>query len=166
MTAPPHERRPRLNPAPLQNDKPVNSGWFKPGNKENPSGKPKGARNRVLRALDELGASRCYNVWLRCLEFAEAGNVKCMQLVLDRCYPARKGAPVMIDIPAITVSADIVTALSAIVAAMGRGDVSPDEAALCATVLETQRAAVSTHSIEAEITRMKVELESRHGKRH
>jgi hypothetical protein len=159
----PHRQRPRLDRSQLPNEKPNNPGWFKPGNHQ--GGKPPGARNKVLRALDELGASRVGQVWQRCLEMAELGNVRCMALVLDRCYPARKGAPVMIDIPAITVSADIATALGAIVAAMGRGDVSPDEAALCATVLETQRAAVSTHSVEIEVAQMQTALEAARGKR-
>jgi len=44
------------------------------------------------------------------------------RLVLDRVYPARKGSPVTLPLPAIKGAADVSTALSAVTAASASGE--------------------------------------------
>jgi hypothetical protein len=50
----------------------------------------------------------------------------------------RKGRPIQLDLPTIESATDVLTALSLTVPAMAEGEITPDEAAVVAGVLETK----------------------------
>jgi hypothetical protein len=80
---------------------------------------------------------------------------------LDRVVPVRKGRPVQLDLPTIESATDVLAALSLTVAAMAEGEITPDEAAVVAGVLETKRKAIETVELEARLTHLEQQTEKR-----
>ena len=64
-------------------------------------------------------------------------------------WPIRKGRPVSLQLPAIKTAADVVGALGAVADAMAGGEITPDEGAAVAAVLETKRRAIETAELDA-----------------
>ncbi len=87
----------------------------------------------------------------RVVEDAKAGDLRAAELLLRRLWPERKGRPVEVALPPVVVAADLVPALAAVVAAMGRGELTPEEAQAVCAVLESQRRAVETAELEARV---------------
>jgi len=75
---------------------------------------------------------------------AKAGDMVAAKIVLDRISPIRKGRPLRFDLPEARTAEDISAALAAVVAAMANGELTPDEAALVASVLEVRRRSIET----------------------
>jgi hypothetical protein len=59
--------------------------------------------------------------------------------------------PVPFALPDVTGAGGVTAALAAVIAAMGDGTLSPDEAAAVAAVIEVQRRAVETIDLEARL---------------
>ena len=51
----------------------------------------------------------------------------------------------------MTTAADLVPALAAVASAMGRGELTPEEARAMCAVLESQRRAIETAELEARV---------------
>ncbi len=79
------------------------------------------------------------------------------RLVLDRVVPVRKGRPIAIKLPAITTPTDVLEALSVTFERMAAGEITPDEAAIVAGVLDSQRRAVELVDIEQRLARLEDE---------
>ena len=125
-------------------------GRFARGNPGGP-GRPKGGRHAALAALDAIGAEAAEAVLRRVVEDAKAGDLRAAEILLRRLWPERKGRPVEVALPPVVVAADLVPALAAVVAAMGRGELTPEEAQAVCAVLESQRRAVETAELEARV---------------
>jgi len=117
---------------------------FQKGQQGGP-GRPRGLPNKATQLLDELGAQGIEEVIRVVGEHALKGDMRAASLVLSRGWPHRRGRPVTLDLPSVETSAGLVQAHAAVVAALSRGEITPDEAAAVATVLETQRRAIETH---------------------
>jgi hypothetical protein len=63
----------------------------------------------------------------------------------------RKGRAIHLTLPAIDTAAGVSEAQSAAVAAMAEGEITPDEAATIAGVLESKRRAIETTELEARV---------------
>ena len=114
-------------------------------------GRPRGSRHRALAALDAIGEAGAAEVLQAVLKAAKGGDMRAASILLDRIWPARKGRAVEVALPPVAGAADLVPALAAVVAAMGRGEVTPEEAKAIAGVLEAQRKAVETAELEARV---------------
>jgi hypothetical protein len=90
------------------------------------------------------------------LDAAKGGDLKAAEMILSRIWPAKKGRPVRLDLPAIKTAPDILAALAAVVDATGKGEITTDEAAAVAGVLELKRRAIETVDIEARLARLEI----------
>lgn len=126
-------------------------GRWQPGKSGNPTGKPPGARHAALLALDAIGTEGAEDVMRSVVVAAKGGDMRAADILLRRLWPERKGRPVLLDLPAITAPSDIVAALGAVADAVATGELSPEEGAAVAGVLEAQRRAVETTELEARI---------------
>ena len=97
----------------------------------------------------------------KAVELALGGDTTAMRLCLERIAPPRKGRPVVLDLPAILTAADLAGAQAVAVAAMGRGDISPDEAADVARVLEDVGASIERRDLEARIAELEAKENAR-----
>ena len=120
---------------------------FQPGN----SGKPKGARHRVTRMAELLMEGAAEAVVHAVLAAARDGDMVAARLVLERIAPVRRGRPVSLPLPVVNSAGDVLAALGVTIQAMGDGDITPDEAATVAGVLEVKRRAIETAELEIRI---------------
>jgi hypothetical protein len=104
-----------------------------------------------LLVLDKMLADDGADVVQAILTAAKGGDMQAARLVLDRIVPVRKGRSIRLNLPTIERAADVLTALSSTIAAMAGGEITPDEAAVVAGVLETKRKAIETVELEARL---------------
>jgi hypothetical protein len=121
------------------------------GKSGNPNGRPRGSRSHVLAALDQIGEENAEAIVQKAVEQAKNGDQRAIELILSRVWPARKGRPVVLDLPQISAPGDLVAALAAVAQGVASGMLTPDEGHAVAAILETQRKAVETLNLEARI---------------
>ena len=90
----------------------------------------------------------------KCIELAQEGDTTALRLCMERLAPAVKSRAVNLTLPAIETAADILKAQAATISAMADGEVTPDEAATIAGVLEAKRRAIETVQLEERITKL------------
>ncbi|WP_338057624.1 DUF5681 domain-containing protein [Sphingomonas beigongshangi] len=122
-------------------------GRFKPGN----PGKPKGARSMVTRAMEALLEGQHVALTQTAIDKALEGDTVALRLCLDRLAPARKDAPITIELPPIASAADAVAASSAVLAAVATGDVTPGEAGAVMSLLTAHKTIVEAGDLEARV---------------
>lgn len=135
---------------------------FQKGQSGNPAGKPKGARHQLTILAEKLMHDDAEAIVQSVLKAAKGGDMTAARLVLERIAPVRKGRPVAFDVPAITTADDLVGAISSLLSAMSQGDVTPDEAATIAGVLDVKRRAIETSDLVKRIEAIEAK-ESAHG---
>jgi len=121
-------------------------GHDKPG-----PGRPRGSRNRSTLLFDALGREDAEQLIRVVKDRAGQGDMRAASIVLARIWPHHRGQPVQLDLPTVETAADIVRAQAAVIAAMAQGEITPDEAAAVAGVLDAQRRAIETHDHERRL---------------
>ena len=125
-------------------------GRFQPGNPGGP-GRPAGSRNKATLALDALADGDAEAILQKQIEMAKDGDQRAAEVILSRVWPARKSRAINLDLPPVNAPADIVPALGRIADAVARGEITPDEGAAVAAVLEGKRKAIETTDVLARI---------------
>jgi hypothetical protein len=129
-------------------------GRFAKGNRGGP-GRPR-ARDRIV-ALDERVAEAGDDLIEAALKVAKDGNVRAIEMLLDRIWPARRGRPVEIEAPEIRAVSDVVPATAAITNAVLKGDVTPREGAAAARAIETHGKMIELVDLERRMTALEAE---------
>ena len=104
---------------------------FQPGN----PGKPKGARNRVTRAMIGLLEGEHEKLTRKLVEMALTGDLGAMRLCLTHLAPPSRDAPLAITLPPTRTAMEALDASAMVVAAMASGEITPTEAARAVAVL-------------------------------
>lgn len=125
---------------------------FQRGQSGNPKGKPPGARHAALLALDVIGAEGAKDIMHAVVAAARNGDIRAADIMLRRLWPERKGRPVLLELPVIETASDIAAALGSVTDAVAAGEMSPEEGAAVAAILEVQRRAVETVELERRLT--------------
>ncbi len=124
---------------------------FKPGQSGNPKGRPPGARSRKLVALDDLGEQSAEAILIATIDGAKSGDTSAARAILDRVWPARKGARVAFDLPEMARAGDLAAAVAGINRQVASGLLSLEEGALVVALLDAQRKALETGELVARI---------------
>lgn len=103
-------------------------GRFQKGQSGNPAGKPKGTRHRATVLLEALMQDGAEAVVSTVMNAAKNGDMQAAKIILDRLIPARKDAPISIDLPSINTANDAAAAMSGILSATCHGEITPAEA--------------------------------------
>ena len=111
-------------------------GRFREGQNGNPAGRRPGSRNRASLVLDALAEGEAEAVLQAMVERAKEGDLKAAELVLARAWPARKGRPVALDLPAVDTASGAAAAFAEVLAALAEGRLTPEEAAAVTALLE------------------------------
>jgi hypothetical protein len=127
---------------------------FKRGQSGNPSGRPRGSKNAALVALDRIGESAAQGLLQTVITKALDGDMMAARILLDRAWPARRGRPVVFDAPRVETAADVVRALGHILDATASGQLTIEEAAGLAAIIETQRKAIETTELDARLSEL------------
>jgi hypothetical protein len=141
---------------PSKNAQERKPGMFEPGGPGGP-GRKAGSRNKATLALDALAEGDGKAILERQLEKAKEGDGKAAELILSRIWPARKSRAINLDLPPVTAPADIVPALGRIADAVAGGEITPEEGAAVAAVLEGKRKAIETTEVLARIEALEKE---------
>ena len=127
---------------------------FKPGQSGNPAGKPKGTRNATTLALEALLDGQASALTQKAINLALAGDMAALRLCLDRILPPRKDSPVAFDLPEIKTLNDAVPAMGAVVEAVGRGDLTPTEAAELTKMVQAFAKTVEAVMLEERVRKL------------
>ena len=129
-------------------------GRFAKGNPGGP-GRPR-ARERIA-ALDQRVAEAGEDLIDAALKVAKDGNVRALEMLLDRIWPVQRGRPVEIDAPEIRTVSDVVPATAAVTNAVLNGEVTPREGAAAARVIETHGSMIELVELERRMTALEQE---------
>src|SRR5713226_1671185 len=87
---------------------------FEPGQSGNPSGRPKGARNRATLAVEALLDDEAEALTRKVVAMALEGNIAALRLCIERLSPPRRDRSVEFNLPKMESAADAVAASSAV----------------------------------------------------
>jgi len=141
------------NSAPIQRGRP-----FLPGQSGNPSGKPKGSRNKATLALEELLDGEAEALTRKAVELALGGDMAALRLCLDRILPPRKDRPVSFEMPVIKDAEDAKAASAALLAAVSVGSLTPSEAAEVGKLIDGYVKAIEVTEVLARLEKLEQRL--------
>ena len=134
---------------------------FKSGQSGNPSGRPRGARNKATLAALELLDGESEVIARKVIEMAKEGNMAALKLCLERIVPPVKERPVAVSFPEVKDVSDLARFTGALLAAVGKGDIDPGQAASVARIVETHRAAIEVAEIEARLKKIEEAMDEK-----
>ena len=114
-------------------------------------GQRTGAGTRDTLAVEKLLEGEAEEIGRKAVELAKSGDTVALRLASRRIAPVRKGRPITLSLPSMSTSADVTTALAAIISQMAEGEITPDEAAVAASVIETKRKALETEELDRRL---------------
>jgi hypothetical protein len=134
------------------------SSQFPPGQSGNPSGRPKGARNKATLALETLLDGQAEALTQKAIKLALGGDMMALRMCLDRILPARKDRPVSIEMPTINTAEDAKSASAALLAAVAAGSLTPSEAAEIGKLVDGYVRAVETTEVLKRLEKLEQRL--------
>jgi hypothetical protein len=124
---------------------------FEPGRSGDPNGRPKGSRNRITRAVEELINDQAEGLAAKAIEKALGGDASMLRILLSRIVPAQRTRAVEFELPGIKTLADASAASAAVLAACGRGEISPAEADVIMAMIATHVSILEKTDLEARL---------------
>lgn len=131
---------------------------FKPGQSGNPNGRRAGSRSKVLTALDALGEGEAEAIVSAMIGKAKDGDAVAARTILERVWPARKGARLEFDLPEVTKAEDLPAAVAAVTRQVADGEISPDEGTAIVALLEAHRKAIETSDLAERVAALEERL--------
>ncbi|MGK7650871.1 DUF5681 domain-containing protein [Roseovarius sp. B08] len=123
------------------------TGKFAEGN----PGRPKGARHKTTRAVEDLLDGEAEGLTRKAVELALEGDTTALRLCMERIAPARKDTPVNFDLPPMKSAQDASQAAQAVLQAVSEGQLTPLEGASVMALVEGYRKALETTELEQRI---------------
>jgi hypothetical protein len=121
-------------------------------------GRPRGSRNAVNLLLDRLAVEGAETMVKAMIGAAAEGNYAAARLVLNRIWSAPRERPVEIALPEIRTPADLVAAHGAIATAITAQEITPQDGAALATVLEAHSRAFELLGQEKRVEALETEV--------
>ena len=124
---------------------------FQPGQSGNPAGKPKGALNHATRAAALLLDNEGDALTRKCIEMGLSGDMAALRLCMERLVAPRRERPVSIRLPAVKNAADLPRLTSAILKAVGSGELEPGQAAALASLVAAHGKTLELAELDARV---------------
>jgi len=102
-------------------------------------GRPKGSRNKATMAVEVLLEGEAEALSRKAIELALDGNMRALELCLERIAPVRKDRSISISLPDIGSNAGVVDAGDAIINAIICGDISLSDGEKLMVLIDRQR---------------------------
>ena len=123
----------------------------RPFEKGNP-GRPRGSRNKMTVALEQLLEGKAEAVVAKVVEEALQGKPMAMRLVFERLMGSRHERPLPdLHLPPIRSAADGAVALAAIFAAVGSGKITPGEGVALMQIVDSALRAFSASDFDQRL---------------
>ena len=127
---------------------------FQKGLSGNPAGKPKGTRNATTLALETLLDGQATALTQKAIDLALTGDMAALRLCLDRILPSRKDRPVTFTLPPINSAQDAAATVSAVLAAVASGELTPADAGEISKLIESYVKAFETAELAERLERL------------
>lgn len=127
---------------------------FTSGRSGNPAGRPKGARNATTIALETLLDGQAQALTQKAIDLALTGDIAALRICLDRILPPRKDRPVSFTLPPIESAQDAAKTVSAVLAAVAAGDLTPADAGEISKLIEAYVKAYETSELADRLDRL------------
>lgn len=99
-------------------------------------GKAKGTRHRTTRMLERMMQEDAEAVMRAVIDAARNGDTAAARMIIDRVAPAaRKDAPIDYPLPKVENTEAAAVAMSAVIEAVGAGELTPEEGASVSKLL-------------------------------
>jgi Family of unknown function (DUF5681) len=136
-----------------------NRGRFKPGQSGNPKGKPRGkTRKTILK--ERLSKGDLDAIVKALVDKAKGGDTQAAAILMNRVWPAPKpaGRFLSFNFPTGLGLAGIATAFDAIMAAVGTGALTTEEATGLAAILEKQAKILEVDETQRRLAAIEAKL--------
>ena len=130
---------------------------FQKGQSGNPNGRPAGSRNKTTLAAEALLDGDSETITKKAIELALAGDMQAIRICMDRLCPPRKDRPVQFSLPPLNEAKDAVAAVSAIVAAVASGDLTPLEAGELSKVVSVYATTLEAANFEERLRKLETQ---------
>jgi hypothetical protein len=127
---------------------------FPKGQSGNPAGRPVGARNKTSLAVEALLDGEAEGLTRKAIDLANGGDMQALRLCLERILPPRKDRPVSFELPEINNPKQAADAISAVLAAVAKGDITPTEASEVSKIVDVYVRAVETTELAERLARL------------
>lgn len=121
----------------------------------------RGSRNKATLAVQALLDGEAEGISRKAIELAKDGDLQAIKLVLERVLPPRKDALIELELPKVEKAEDVVSAISAIMEAVARGELTPSEGRILTGMVDNLRKGIETTELEAKLSHLESILESR-----
>src|SRR4029077_2128286 len=108
-------------------------------------GRPRGARNRKHRALEQAARSRALPLLAKVITAAENGDMMAAKIIFDRIWPKPRTAPIECELPKTETPADVRAAMLEVIQRVSRGELTADAGA---SLVSMMRDVLDAHSIK------------------
>jgi hypothetical protein len=133
-------------------------GKFQKGQSGNPAGRRAGSRNKASLAVEALLDGEAEKLSRKAVEMALDGNPVALRLCLKRIAPPRRGRSVNLDIGPVSSGSDLAGAQAKVLAAMADGEITIEEAADAARVIEAVGSAYERRELEVRLVALEQKL--------
>jgi hypothetical protein len=108
--------------------------------------------------IEELVAGEGEKLAQKVLDLALAGNVKCLELCLDRLMPRRSGRPIDFTLPPVNEAKDVVAAMAAITTAVNDGSLTAEEASQVVNTMNGYAKALEIYDFATRIAALESQI--------
>lgn len=128
---------------------------FEIGNKLG-KGRPPGSPNKLTNEARKLLDEHKVPLIRKCIAAGLQGDMKAMNMCLDRLVPLRRQPTPNLKLPRLETSEDIAQAYSRIMRAIAKGDCPSAEGQVLADILKAKLDMITLKSVEARLSELEI----------
>ena len=126
---------------------------FPPGNTLG-RGRPKGSRNKAKSLGQDLLDEYAPHLMRKCIALAMQGDRSALRICMERISPARRGACITMNLPAIRTAQDVDKAAEKVTQAIRRGELTPTEGSTMMNLLESRSRVMERGQLESRLEKV------------
>ena len=127
---------------------------FQKGQSGNPAGRPRGSRNKTTVLMQNLLEGEAEAIARKAIDMAKDGDMAAIRVCMDRLASIRRKDPIAFELPPVDKARDTVAAVAAVVSAVAAGDLTTDEAAEMAKIINAYVCELAATAFEERLERL------------